>query len=87
MANSGPNSNGSQFFITTVPTPWLDNKHVVFGEVLEGTFLKEFKNYFYVLGMDIVKQVENTPVMGSAPSPSIWISSSDCTFVDLVPQE
>lgn len=63
MANAGPGTNGSQFFVTTVPTPHLDGKHVVFGEVRSGK--------------SVIRQVENTPV-GQQDKPEKEVVIADC---------
>merc|ERR1712159_73900 len=62
MANAGPNTNGSQFFITTVTTAWLDGRHVVFGEVIDG--------------MDVVYKVEALGSGSGTPSKKVTIADS-----------
>ncbi|KAJ7284457.1 putative 20k cyclophilin [Mycena rebaudengoi] len=70
MANMGPDSNGSQFFITMAPCPWLDGKHVVFGEVAEGH--------------DFVKSIEKFGSKTGNPSQSVTIMASG--VIDYVPR-
>jgi peptidyl-prolyl isomerase H (cyclophilin H) len=65
MANSGPDTNGCQFFITTAPAPWLDGKHVVFGRVLGD-------------GLLTVRKVEAVPAGGADNRPRLPVVVAEC---------
>jgi len=69
MANSGKDTNGSQFFITTVVTSWLDGKHVVFGEVLEGYEVVDLIQTFEKAGGDKPKQAVKIAKSGELEVP------------------
>ena len=72
MANAGPGTNGSQFFITTVPTPHLNRRHTIFGEVLEG--------------QQIVDQISHVPATRDRPDSDVLLESVEIVETDGAPE-
>ena len=66
MANAGPNTNGSQFFITFAPCPWLDNKHVVFGEVIKG--------------IEVIDELNR--ISSQSGKPQVAVTINDCGVIN-----